>query len=104
MYGDVLTNAQIEEGVEREIERVNVRYGLTHSFLRVSLQKKQTNIGQVSIIQIYTVGLKQYNLLYGNVLTNALIEEGVEIGNVHYGPLFRECPFKQTNKQTNKQI
>ena len=38
LYGDVLTNAQIEEGVEREIERVNVRYGLTHSFLRVSLQ------------------------------------------------------------------
>ena len=48
------------------------------------------------------MGLKQYNLLYGNVLTNALIEEGVEIDNVHYGPLFRECPFKQTNKQTNK--
>ena len=35
------------------------------------------------------MGLKQYNLLYGNVLTNALIEEGVEIDNVHYGPLFR---------------
>ena len=31
LYGDVLTNAQIEEGVEREIERVNVRYGLTHA-------------------------------------------------------------------------
>ena len=31
LYGDVLTNARIEEGVEREIERVNVRYGLTHA-------------------------------------------------------------------------
>ena len=31
---------------------------------------------------------KQYNLLYGDVLTNAQIEEGERV-NVHYGPLFR---------------
>ena len=50
----------------------------------------------------YTLwALKQYNLLYGDVLTNARIEEGVEreltfIMDSHI--FLWGCPFKQTNK------